>query len=207
MVYCCIFCALKSVIQLELSIWPVLCCVLTFWSSLFWCIFRPPSRNYNDWLLCSSCWHLPAPPSISNIAFLPLPQHSARNLHPLQSLRRGAAIFAPHQGPHASVALRRRLGRAVPSKLIISVGERSERFHRVRALLAVGRVVLSNSSARRVTAAEANAMCYTGVNEESQERVCIGAAAMRWLWCCGRAVGSCERERGEREGDLQNSKR
>ena len=42
------------------------------------------------------------------------------------------------------MALRRRLGRAVPSKLIISVGERSERFHRVRALLAVGRVVLSN---------------------------------------------------------------
>ena len=114
-----------------------------------------------------------------------------------------------YQGPHASVALRRRLGRAVPSKLIISVGERSERFHRVRALLAVGRVVLSNSSARRVTAAEANAMCYTGVNEESQERVCIGAAAMRWLWCCGRAVGSCEREKEEREGDLnlQNSKR
>jgi len=37
-----------------------------------------------------------------------------------------------YQGPHASVALRRRLGRAVPSKLIISVGERSERFHRVR---------------------------------------------------------------------------
>ena len=105
-----------------------------------------------------------------------------------------------YQGPHASVALRRRLGRAVPSKLIISVGERSERFHRVRALLAVGRVVLSNwASARRVTAAEANAMCYTGVNEESQERVCIGAAAMRWLWCCCRAVTALrERERERR---------
>ena len=86
-----------------------------------------------------------SPPHLFRIAFLPLPQHhSARNLYPLQSLRRGAAICAPLSRQHASVALRRRVGREVPSKPIISVGERSERFRRMRALLAVGRVVLSN---------------------------------------------------------------
>jgi hypothetical protein len=62
----------------------------------------------------------------------------------VQSLRRGAAICAPLSRPTRFRGVRRRVGRAVPSKLIISVGERSERFRRVRALLAVGRVVLSN---------------------------------------------------------------
>jgi hypothetical protein len=50
------------------------------------------------------------------------------------------------RGTHAPVALRRRVGRAVPSKLIIGVGERSDCTlpSRGMALLAVARVVLSN---------------------------------------------------------------
>ena len=106
--------------------------------------FSPPLAKLLRLIVVSSCWHLPAPHLFQILLSCRCPNTPLAICTPCKSLRRGAAICAPLSRPTRFRGVRRRVGRVVPSKLIISVGERSERFRRVRALLAVGRVVLSN---------------------------------------------------------------